>query len=266
MTDNGRSWPIYILLLFILSSFIFLSNKFYDFLAVDSISLDKNQHISPNSLPKNYIDDKHDNDISFVYLQKFPLQGVPFFHTEILVCSRNLFSKRDQIMLEEQITKIEKEDKVNYVLIDKSWWSQINISCTQLGYGGNNCKDRCCTVPHGIKQINYPLNASRAIISNADTTKKSVYLYGKGRLNGEGAYQGVCGGDKCWSNWAGKDYNIITNNCNTFTSTVLSCVFGLSQKKPHLGVSDLVTVNCNCSQQTMLSLDEEMENKYAEVS
>jgi len=257
---------IYILLSFMLLSFILQNSNFYHYFAVKFIFLDKNQHIPSNSLPKNYIDDEHDNDISFVYLQKFPIKGTPFFHTEILVCSRNLFSKRDQIMLEEQTTKIEKEDKVNYVLIDKSWWSQINISCTELGYGGDYCNDRCCSAPHGKEQINYPLNASRAMIGNADTTRKSLYLYGKGRLNGEAAYREVCGGDKCWSNWAGTDYNILKNNCNTFTSTVLSCVFGLSQKKPHLGVSDLVTVNCNCSQRTVLSLDEEKESKYVEVS
>ena len=51
---------------------------------------------------------------------------------------------------------------------------------------------------------------------------------------------------KCWSNWAGTDYNPLTNNCNTFTSTVLSCVYGLSQHKPSLGPSDLVTVSGRC--------------------
>ena len=49
---------------------------------------------------------------------------------------------------------------------------------------------------------------------------------------------------KCVSNWSGQDYNPFTNNCNTFTSTVLKCVYGLSDAKPHLGVSDLRNVDC----------------------
>lgn len=48
----------------------------------------------------------------------------------------------------------------------------------------------------------------------------------------------------CVSNWSGRDYNPLTNNCNTYTSTVLKCVYGLSDAKPHLGVSDLRTVTC----------------------
>ena len=38
--------------------------------------------------------------------------------------------------------------------------------------------------------------------------------------------------------------NPLTNNCNTFTSAVLKCVYGFSDAKPHLGVSDLRTVTC----------------------
>ena len=48
----------------------------------------------------------------------------------------------------------------------------------------------------------------------------------------------------CVSNWGGRDYNPLTNNCNTFTSTVLKCVYGFSDAKPHLGVSDMRTVTC----------------------
>ena len=37
------------------------------------------------------------NGISFVFLQKFPLSGMPFFfHTEVLVCPRSGFSQDDQ--------------------------------------------------------------------------------------------------------------------------------------------------------------------------
>ncbi len=49
---------------------------------------------------------------------------------------------------------------------------------------------------------------------------------------------------KCVSDWAGRSYNPLTNNCNTYTSTILKCVYGLSDAKPHLGVSDMRTVTC----------------------
>merc|ERR1712187_340401 len=75
-----------------------------------------------------------------------------------------------------------------------------------------------------------------------------------------GAWHDACD-KKCWSNWAGTDYNPLTNNCNTFTSTVLSLVFGFSEKKPHLGASDLVTVkgpNGQCHQ-TVKEVDSHMK-------
>jgi len=75
--------------------------------------------------------------------------------------------------------------------------------------------------------------------------KKAMFIYGMGTFDGDQAYHYTCD-SKCWSNWAGTDYNVLKNNCNTFTSTVLSCVYGLSQKKPHLGISDMVTVSGHC--------------------
>merc|ERR1719389_1274871 len=107
------------------------------------------------------------------------------------------------------------------------------------------CGKECCGVPHGDKQEQYPLNARRAVIGNADTSQKSLYIYGTGDFDGNAAYHNTCD-HKCWSNWAGTDYNPLTNNCNTFTSTVLFMVYGLSQKKPGLGVSDMVTVHGEC--------------------
>merc|ERR1739845_99419 len=96
---------------------------------------------------------------------------------------------------------------------------------------------------------------------------KELFFYGvsgdggarKG-ISGEEAYRAVCHGQmnaisvattlpSCVSNWAGRDYNPLTNNCNTFTSTVLKCVYGLSDAKPHLGVSDLRNVQCPMEQQ-----------------
>merc|ERR1711953_1108589 len=129
--------------------------------------------------------------------------------------------------------------------IDESWWNTRTTSCIELGYGGAMCSQECCGVPHGDSQEEYPLNARRAVISNADVSKKSLYLYGTGSFDGNMAYHNTCD-HKCWSNWAGTDYNVLNNNCNTFTSTVLAMVYGLSQKKPNLGPSDMVTVHGHC--------------------
>mmetsp|Transcript_12687 Transcript_12687/g.27467 ORF Transcript_12687/g.27467 Transcript_12687/m.27467 type:complete len:268 (+) Transcript_12687:80-883(+) len=178
---------------------------------------------------------------TYVFLQKFPLQDTDdlLFHTEVLVCSRDRFSAGDQKYLDDKVASL-----ADFAEIDESWWSDKTTSCTEFGYGGNSCTKRCCAVPHGADETNFPLNEHRAVISNAKVEEKSLFLYGTGHLDGEGAYHRTC--DKtCWSNWAGTDYNPLTNNCNTFTSTVLHCVFGLSEKKPNLGPSDMVTVTCD---------------------
>lgn len=216
---------------------------------------------------------------SYVFLQKFPLQDSDdlLFHTEVLVCSRADFSADDQKFLDDKVASL-----TDFVEIDESWWSTKTTTCTEFGYGGNSCTKRCCAVPHGADETDFPLNEHRAVISNAKVEEKSLYLYGTGKLDGEGAYHATCD-KKCWSNWAGRlvhsnmfrsanendktcvirflpqltschvahyspvgtDYNPLTNNCNTFTSTVLHCVFGLSEKKPKLGPSDMVTVTCD---------------------
>ena len=179
---------------------------------------------------------------SYVFLQKFPLQNTNnfIFHTEVLVCFQDGFSAEDQKMLNAKIQSLTDFDEM-----DEEWWSKITANCVEFGYGGSYCSERCCGVPHGDKETNFPLNERRAVISNADTTQKSLYLYGTGgKFDGESAYHRLCD-HTCWSNWAGTDYNPLTNNCNTLTSTVLKCVFGLSEKKPNLGPSDMVTVTCD---------------------
>merc|ERR1719491_1631845 len=109
----------------------------------------------------------------------------------------------------------------------------------------------------------YPLNARLSVIENADTSRKSHYLYGYGTFSGNVAYETLCGesSQKCWSNWSGLDYRVLKNNCNTFTSTVLSCVYGLSEEKPDLGVSDLVTVECQCEQPDSMLNKEKVADK-----
>jgi len=174
----------------------------------------------------------------FVFLQKFPLQGVIelFYHTEILVCPRSEFSADDQGKLDGQI-----KGMTDFAEVEESWWASKTASCVELGYGGDFCRKECCSVG---KQL-MPLNKRQAVIGNADVSKKALFVYGTGAFDGETAFHDTCD-KKCWSKWAGTDYNILRNNCNTFTSTVLSCVYGLSQKKPHLGISDTVTVSGKC--------------------
>ncbi|CAK0911318.1 unnamed protein product [Prorocentrum cordatum] len=174
----------------------------------------------------------------FVFLQRYPLEGAEvLYHTEVLVCDRSGFSVADQGFLDETIAGMR-----HFAPLNESWWEGKTAQCTELGYGGASCSSQCCGVGHAAM----PLNKRQAVIGNADLTKKALFVYGSAAFDGEAAFRHACG-HKCWSNWAGTDYNPLSNNCNTFTSTVLSCVYGLSQKKPHLGVSDLVTVHCSCS-------------------
>lgn len=181
------------------------------------------------------------NGSHFVFLQRFPLGGGNFtYHTEVLVCPRTEFSKSDQQMLDGKVDGLK-----DFAWVDEPWWTANTANCVELGYGGAFCKDECCGVPHGAHQQQYPLNARRAVIGNANVNEKNVFLYGRGDFDGNTAWHNACD-HKCWSNWAGTDYNPITNNCNTFTSTILYMVYGLSQKKPHLTISDLVTVHGHC--------------------
>ena len=207
-------------------------------------------------------------ETDFIFLQKFPLMNSMnlIFHTEVISCNSNQFTKDDQEFLHSQLNTM-VDQNLDYVPIDDEFWSsstKSNISCVEYGYGGSACTKQCCSVPHTSKQLHYPFNNTDAIIHNADTTQKSLYFYGLAhnmtrdivwsKLCGGGSSNDDSGGEdattttgtsKCWSNWAGIDYNPLTNNCNTFTSTVLKCIYGLSDKKPHLGPSDTVRVSCD---------------------
>ena len=150
---------------------------------------------------------------SYVFLQKFPLEGTDdlLFHTEILICPSKNFIAEDQQTLDKQIVLLQ-----DFVEIDESWWSTRTANCVELGYGGDSCTERCCSVPHGPEQNSYVLNERRAMIKNAKTDEKQLYLYGAGAMDGNAAFHATCD-RKCWSNWKGTDYNPLTNNCNTFT-------------------------------------------------
>jgi hypothetical protein len=219
----------------------------------------------------------------FVFLQKFPLQNSfkMLFHTEVVVCPRQAFAKDahfleslDALVLELPpasfddiiINKNDTNKQIHFVVVAKNQWSaQSDPSCVQLGYGGKVdwssvdnafefCRTACCGSPHKNENTNYALNSHDAVISNAMGEDKELYLYGISSISGEDAYRAVCHGhmnaveeDKlpiCVSSWSGTNYNALTNNCNTFTSTVLKCVYGMSDSKPGLGISDVVEVSC----------------------
>lgn len=218
----------------------------------------------------------------FVFLQKFPLQNSfkMIFHTEVVVCPRQAFAKDahfleslDALVLElppssfdDIIINKKAKTQIHFAVVAKNQWSaQSDPSCVQLGYGGKSdwssvdnayefCRTACCGSPHKNDNSNYALNSHDAVIKNAMGEEKEVYLYGVSSMSGEDAYRAVCHGHMnaveedelpmCVSNWAGTDYNALTNNCNTFTSTVLKCVYGMSDSKPDLGVSDMVKVSC----------------------
>ena len=217
----------------------------------------------------------NDNEY-FVFLQKFPLQNTwqLLFHTEVVVCPRSTFdtSSTDFLSTLDQLAKTisssnnnnqDDKAKVSFVQVPEEQWSQqTNTKCVQLGYGGASCPSTCCGSPHGNENINYALSSRQAVIGNAMGDAKQLYLYGvSDSISGMDAYRAVCVDDKkttttsatddtnqmlptCVSHWAGTDYNPLTNNCNTFTSTILKCVYGLSDDKPKLGISDMVNVVC----------------------
>ena len=205
------------------------------------------------------------------------------FHTEVIVCPREIFEGDAQFLSlldslvyttlspsrfvddNKNIVVDDDATKSPFVEIEKEQWSKQSVAgCTQLGYGGANCGSSCCGSPHRLENRNYALNSNQAVISNAMGEYKELYFYGLSGgsttdekvvgISGDDAYKAVCHGHmnaiemgsqpKCQSNWAGRDYNPLTNNCNTFTSSVLKCVYGFSDAKPQLGMSDMVTVSC----------------------
>ena len=215
----------------------------------------------------------------YVFLQKFPLEYTfqKLFHTEVIVCPTAALTADFATYLDgvasttllpsgrfEGGSSVDNNDnsstKSPFVLINNSQWSTQSIpKCVQLGYGGGSCGSGCCGSPQTTKQTNYALNSQTAIIANAMGTNKELYFYGtSSTISGNDAYRAVCHGHiyaideskglpKCVSDWSGNDYNPITNNCNTYTSTVLKCVYGMSDAKPNLGISDLRTVTCPSS-------------------
>lgn len=207
----------------------------------------------------------------FVFLQKFPLEDTweMLFHTEVVVCRRDTFDSDFLTTLDDlaktiSTTPSDTDAKAPFVQVPEGQWvKQSTAKCVQLGYGGSDCSATCCGSPHGQENTNYALNSRDAVIGNAMGEKKELFLYGisgdssknsdkEGGISGIDAYRAICPATSkesmklptCVSKWTGVDYNPITNNCNKFTSAILKCVYGLSDKKPNLGVSDMITVAC----------------------
>lgn len=213
-----------------------------------------------NTQSTDEIFDSDSSDSYYVFLQKFPLKGTfkMLFHTEVVVCPSKAF-ERDTVFLntlESILSNLRKEDRASFAAVPKGQWTKQDLpTCVQMGYGGSSCPTSCCGAPHRDKQRGYPLNSQMAVIGNAMGEEKELYLYGRSEtISGSDAYKAVCHGHmnaveigmlpKCVSDWTGSDYSALTLNCNTFTSTILKCVYGLSDAKPHLGVSDMVNVKC----------------------
>jgi hypothetical protein len=212
----------------------------------------------------------------YIFLQKFPLEHTfkSIFHTEVILCPKekldgDFTSILDGILATLEPSRFSKYGEETSPLLNEGekepfaeisedkWHLQSSPNCIQLGYAGSSCKTPCCSVPHTSKNVEYALNSRTAVISNAMGDYKQLFLYGSTELKdgADAAFRAVCHGHygaieeggklpSCVSNWAGTDYNPITNNCNTFTSTLLKCVFGLTDAKPSLWVSDLMNVKC----------------------
>lgn len=169
----------------------------------------------PEAVADPSADDKNTAESYYIFLQKFPLQNTwkKLFHTEVIVCPRETFSKDTAFLnildglvsntlapsrFTDGIIGAETEgsttSKSPFVPIEKDQWSkQTETGCVQLGYGGANCGSACCGSPHLQHNRNYALNAQKAVIGNAMTEYKELYFYGvSGSAGGDG---GISGGD-----------------------------------------------------------------------
>jgi hypothetical protein len=183
---------------------------------------------------------------SYVFVQRFPMarsrlvprwirQLFPFYHTDILLSPRSSFSVDDQQYLDAQISGM-----TNFAKIEDSWWQTKTTSAAQIGYGYGECSARCCNV----KKVEMPLNNRSSVVAGLDLSQKSIFVYGTTEKNADGALHALCNPentrDDIWSNWDHEDFHIYKNNCNTFTSTMLQNIFGLSQEHPLVAFEDEV--------------------------
>jgi len=184
----------------------------------------------------------------YIFLQVFRLQGSSvagiggFYHSEVLVCPRSQFPLRDQEYLDG--LDLSQQD---FYEMSEDWWRSSQVKCAEIAYGGAEDSAVCSGVMLRKQQ---PLADSEALILNVDSGVAWKYFYGVGDKSLRDISESQCSG-ACGQQWAGSSYGLTTHNCNTFTSAILHCVYGLSQSKPGLGVSDMATITCPCSASVM---------------
>ncbi|CAK0824081.1 unnamed protein product [Prorocentrum cordatum] len=154
-----------------------------------------------------------------------------FYHSEVVFCDRSGFQAADVTYLEDLL---KGSWWSSYQDIPVEWWEQRHASCHTLSYGGGYSSESCS----GIYKYSQYLSSRRAGIGNADTGAAYKYIYGTTDFDASSARDVVCGGH-CGLEWSSDAYHPVTRNCNYFSSTMMSCVLGLSQSTPNLGVSDM---------------------------
>lgn len=124
----------------------------------------------------------------------------------------------------------------DYTEIPATWWTSQKHrgSCYSFAYGAGDDEwdeeDSACS---GVHDEYHKLYGTDALIPNTGANVRK-YLYGSSDLSGPDARQNVCKGT-CGKKWKAGKYSGLFHNCNTFTSTVLKCAYGFSQRKAALG-------------------------------
>merc|ERR1712113_833985 len=95
-----------------------------------------------------------------------------FYHSEVVICPRDLMYKDDQQYLEKQVKKIGLLK--SYVEIPKNKWKSMTFRCKTLSYAYNEDADSC----GGVSKFNQDFNVAQAGIGNADLTQVWKYVYG----------------------------------------------------------------------------------------
>jgi len=181
-------------------------------------------------------------DDHYVLLEVFRLRYTRlifggFYHSQMAICPKSHFSAEERRVLDG----LQLDPSKGFAEVPPTLWRRSPASCFKLSFGGIADNSRCS----GISAVRQALRLDSALIPNVEPGVAWKYLYGDGPFSGPQTARRICM-TSCGDQWSGGKYNLVTRNCNTFTSTVLQCVYGLSQEKPGLGVSDLWRVGCSC--------------------
>jgi len=156
---------------------------------------------------------------SFVFLHQFRVVGVgQAVRTEAVFCSRLEFSEEDQKVLDDMIFGM-----TDFQPVKSSWWSTWIAQCFELGQTDASCSNHCCDVsPEGPRMI-HSGNESSGLRKVGRGWTTALYIYGSGDFNVDALRKNTCG-NRCWSNWAGAEYDMLKHSCGAFTSMVLNMV------------------------------------------